>query len=141
MSVALFQHLASAVSAVVEAVNPCAMQETLSWAAPPGALLHLITATPHSLLDALLAHGADNRNVSSSNLLAHEEGLPDPVRREGEVISFRRVTLTAPDGAMLVRELTFEVPHGRSCLIMGPNGLCCRLPTPYAAIASGVLSV
>ncbi len=65
---------------------------------------------------------ADARNVSSSNLIAHEEGLPDPVRNEGEVISFKRVALNAPDGTALVRELTFEVPRGRSCLIMGPNG-------------------
>ena len=69
---------------------------------------------------------ADARNVSSSNLIAHEEGLPDPVRNEGEVISFKRVALNAPDGTALVRELTFEVPRGRSCLIMGPNG---RPPT------------
>lgn len=33
-----------------------------------------------------------------------------------------RVTLLAPDGALLVRNLTFEVIPGRSVLIMGPNG-------------------
>lgn len=65
---------------------------------------------------------ADARNVSSSNLIAHGAGLPDPVRIEGAVVSFRRVALNAPDGTALVRELTFEVPRGRSCLIMGPNG-------------------
>jgi len=30
--------------------------------------------------------------------------------------------LNAPDGSALVRELTFEVPKGRSIIIMGPNG-------------------
>ena len=44
------------------------------------------------------------------------------MRREGEIIAFDRVALNAPDGTTLVRELTFEVPRGRSCLIMGPNG-------------------
>lgn len=33
-----------------------------------------------------------------------------------------RVALNAPDGAALVRGLTFEVPRGRSIIIMGPNG-------------------
>ena len=70
---------------------------------------------------------ADNRNLSSTDLIAHEEGLPDPVRREGEIVAFHRVALNAPDGTTLVRELTFEVPRGRSCLIMGPNGAPCLL--------------
>lgn len=34
----------------------------------------------------------------------------------------RRVALNAPDGTPLVRELTFDVPTGRSVLVMGPNG-------------------
>ena len=33
-----------------------------------------------------------------------------------------RLALNAPDGTALVRELTFEVPPGRSVLVMGPNG-------------------
>ena len=33
-----------------------------------------------------------------------------------------RVALNAPDGTPLVRELTFDVPVGRSVLVMGPNG-------------------
>ena len=33
-----------------------------------------------------------------------------------------RVALNAPDGTPLVRELTFDVPAGRSVLVMGPNG-------------------
>ncbi len=33
-----------------------------------------------------------------------------------------RVALNAPDGTPLVRELSFEVPPGRSVLVMGPNG-------------------
>ncbi len=65
---------------------------------------------------------ADYRNVSSSNLIEDVEGLPEPKRHEGEVVRFQRVALNAPDGTRLVRELTFEVPRGRSCLIMGPNG-------------------
>ncbi len=35
---------------------------------------------------------------------------------------FCRVALNAPDGTPLVRELTFDVPAGRSVLVMGPNG-------------------
>lgn len=33
-----------------------------------------------------------------------------------------RVYLSAPDDTPLVSELSFEVPAGRSVLIMGPNG-------------------
>lgn len=33
-----------------------------------------------------------------------------------------RVALNAPDGTRLVRQLTFDVPVGRSIMIMGPNG-------------------
>jgi ABC-type multidrug transport system fused ATPase/permease subunit len=33
-----------------------------------------------------------------------------------------RVALNAPDGTALVRDLTFDVPRGRSIIIMGPNG-------------------
>ena len=33
-----------------------------------------------------------------------------------------RVALNSPDGTKLVRELTFEVPPGRSIMVMGPNG-------------------
>ena len=32
------------------------------------------------------------------------------------------MALNAPDGTPLVRELTFDVPTGRSVLVMGPNG-------------------
>lgn len=32
------------------------------------------------------------------------------------------MALNAPDGTALVRELTFDVPRGRSIIIMGPNG-------------------
>ncbi|CAL8463002.1 g2536 [Coccomyxa elongata] len=65
-----------------------------------------------------------NRNVSSSTLLAdmQPESLPEPRRHEGDIIKFHRVALNAPDGTALVRELTFEVPPGRSVLVMGPNG-------------------
>ena len=33
-----------------------------------------------------------------------------------------RLALYAPDGTVLVKELTFDVPPGRSVIIMGPNG-------------------
>ena len=33
-----------------------------------------------------------------------------------------RLALYAPDGSVLVKELTFDVPPGRSVIIMGPNG-------------------
>ena len=32
------------------------------------------------------------------------------------------MALNAPDGTALVRDLTFDVPRGRSIIIMGPNG-------------------
>ena len=37
-------------------------------------------------------------------------------------IRFTRVSLDAPDGTPLVRDLTFEVTRGVSVLLMGPNG-------------------
>ena len=33
-----------------------------------------------------------------------------------------RVGLNSPDGTVLVRQLSFSVPHGQSVMIMGPNG-------------------
>lgn len=33
-----------------------------------------------------------------------------------------RVALNSPDGTALVRQLSFQVPHGQSVMIMGPNG-------------------
>ena len=46
----------------------------------------------------------------------------EPRRLEGDVVSFHRVFLSAPDGTTLVKELSFEVPQGSSVIIMGPNG-------------------
>ena len=37
-------------------------------------------------------------------------------------LASRRLALYAPDGTVLVKELTFDVPPGRSVIIMGPNG-------------------
>ncbi|KAI7844147.1 hypothetical protein COHA_002282 [Chlorella ohadii] len=69
------------------------------------------------------------RNISSSGLLLPTspdggplEPLPEPRRLEGEVVRFHRVYLSSPDGVMLVKEMSFDVQPGRSCLIMGPNG-------------------
>mmetsp|Transcript_1337 Transcript_1337/g.3997 ORF Transcript_1337/g.3997 Transcript_1337/m.3997 type:complete len:758 (-) Transcript_1337:479-2752(-) len=69
------------------------------------------------------------RNVSSSNMLAAaledeeaEDEIPPPARHDGRIIRFDRVALNAPDGTRLVRQLTFDVPVGRSIMIMGPNG-------------------
>ena len=69
------------------------------------------------------------RNVSSSGSLAPPTAPdgsllppPQPLRQEGDVVSFHRVYLSAPDGSPLVKELSFSVPVGRSVLIMGPNG-------------------
>lgn len=68
------------------------------------------------------------RNVSSTHRLQLSPSggdlapPPEPVRHEGEEVAFKRVYLSAPDGAPLVRELSFEVSPGRSCLLMGPNG-------------------
>jgi ABC-type uncharacterized transport system fused permease/ATPase subunit len=69
------------------------------------------------------------RNVSSSGSFippsAPDGSLlppPEPNRAEGAVVAFNRVYLSSPDGTPLVRELSFEVPTGRSVLVMGPNG-------------------
>jgi ABC-type uncharacterized transport system fused permease/ATPase subunit len=35
---------------------------------------------------------------------------------------FKHVTLYSPDGSLLVRDLSFQVPRGGSVIIMGPNG-------------------
>eukprot|EP00879_Flechtneria_rotunda_P006749 GHRR01007092.1.p1 GENE.GHRR01007092.1~~GHRR01007092.1.p1 ORF type:complete len:574 (+),score=196.19 GHRR01007092.1:869-2590(+) len=45
-----------------------------------------------------------------------------PKRVTGDVICFHRVALDAPDGMPLVRDLSFEVRHGCSVMLMGPNG-------------------
>ena len=39
-----------------------------------------------------------------------------------DMVTVRRVALNSPDGTALVRQLSFEVPHGQSVMIMGPNG-------------------
>ena len=69
------------------------------------------------------------RNISSSGSLllpVHEDGglepPCEPQRLEGDVVSFHRVFLSAPDGTTLVKELSFSVPIGSSVIIMGPNG-------------------
>ncbi|KAL4857317.1 ABC transporter D family member 2 [Chlorella vulgaris] len=69
------------------------------------------------------------RNVSSSGSLlpasSSTGGLQPPLepqRVEGDIVAFRRVHLSSPDGAVLVQELSFEVLAGRSVLLMGPNG-------------------
>ena len=55
-----------------------------------------------------------------------EVGTPPPpaartVSADG-AIRFSRVSLDAPDGTPLVRDLTFEVARGASVMLMGPNG-------------------
>ena len=50
-----------------------------------------------------------------------EPPLP-PRRLTGDVLRCHRVSLDAPDGTPLVRELSFEVSPGRSAMIMGQNG-------------------
>lgn len=65
------------------------------------------------------------RNVLSYPLESESpaaDPLPEPSRSEGAIISFRRLALNAPDDTPLVRELSFDVPPGRSVMIMGPNG-------------------
>ncbi len=69
------------------------------------------------------------RNVSSSGSLLlppNERGFLEPPcepkRLEGDIVSFHRVFLSAPDGTTLVKELSFTVPQGSSVIIMGPNG-------------------
>lgn len=45
-----------------------------------------------------------------------------PRRLTGDTLKCHRVSLDAPDGTPLVRELSFEVTPGRSAMIMGQNG-------------------
>jgi len=97
------------------------------------------TSRVSELLEQVAALGGDAservhtqlylRNVSSSGSLALPQNdggefMPpcEPQRIEGEIVSFKRVFLSAPDGTSLVKELSFEVPIGSSVLIMGPNG-------------------
>lgn len=48
--------------------------------------------------------------------------VPPPMRTAGDAISFDRVTISSPDGTVLVRDLTFTVELGKSVLLTGPNG-------------------
>ncbi|KAK9815509.1 hypothetical protein WJX72_004862 [[Myrmecia] bisecta] len=61
------------------------------------------------------------RNLSSGTLKLDGD-IPEPKRLPGDIIKFKRVALSSPDGTPLVRDLTFDVPIGSSILIMGPNG-------------------
>jgi ABC-type uncharacterized transport system fused permease/ATPase subunit len=97
------------------------------------------TSRVSELLEQVAALGGDGsqqvhtqlylRNVSSSGSLLlpqdnHGSLEPpcEPQRIEGDVVSFHRVFLSAPDGTTLVKELTFKVNPGSSVIIMGPNG-------------------
>lgn len=40
----------------------------------------------------------------------------------GTYIDFKNVPIVSPNGDVLVRSLSFSVPHGRHLLIVGPNG-------------------
>ena len=44
------------------------------------------------------------------------------VINEDNLIKFDQVPLVTPNGDVLVRELSFEVPSGRNVLVCGPNG-------------------
>ncbi|KAJ7562838.1 hypothetical protein O6H91_03G086200 [Diphasiastrum complanatum] len=46
----------------------------------------------------------------------------DSIKLQSDVYRFENVTLCAPDGTLLVRELSFEVLPGNSVIVMGPNG-------------------
>lgn len=97
------------------------------------------TSRVSELLEQVAALGGDGservhaqlylRNVSSSGSLAPPAAPdgsflppPQPARTEGQIVAFKRVYLSSPDGTPLVRELSFEVPPGASVLVMGPNG-------------------
>lgn len=44
------------------------------------------------------------------------------IKEDGERVAFERLTLTAPTGRTLVRDLTLEVRRGQRLLITGPSG-------------------
>mmetsp|Transcript_9904 Transcript_9904/g.27816 ORF Transcript_9904/g.27816 Transcript_9904/m.27816 type:complete len:651 (-) Transcript_9904:43-1995(-) len=61
--------------------------------------------------------------------LEHPEVLPlprskvhPPEFKDGEHLKFEHVTVYKPDGRLLVKDLSFEVPRGRRIIITGENG-------------------
>eukprot|EP01095_Lingulamoeba_sp_RSL-Kostka_P001851 TRINITY_DN1264_c2_g6_i1.p1 TRINITY_DN1264_c2_g6~~TRINITY_DN1264_c2_g6_i1.p1 ORF type:complete len:670 (-),score=197.82 TRINITY_DN1264_c2_g6_i1:257-2266(-) len=45
-----------------------------------------------------------------------------PSFKKSDIIAFENVSIVAPDGQTLVKDLSFEVNHGDNLLISGPNG-------------------
>ena len=66
-----------------------------------------------------LAQGEAPQNSPSSNDSVTEH---PPRRISGDRLKLEHVSLTSPDGTVLVQDLCFEVTAGRSVLLMGPNG-------------------
>ncbi|KAH9325357.1 hypothetical protein KI387_005535, partial [Taxus chinensis] len=62
--------------------------------------------------------------IANDELLGDSNGIQPhpPLMVLDEIIKFDNVTVFAPDGTLLVRELSFEVLPGNSVIIMGPNG-------------------
>ncbi|KAH9320600.1 hypothetical protein KI387_015239 [Taxus chinensis] len=62
--------------------------------------------------------------IANDTLLGDSNGIQPhpPLMVLDEIIKFDNVTVFAPDGTLLVRELSFEVLPGNSVIIMGPNG-------------------
>ena len=65
-----------------------------------------------------------NLDEQGDKVGALSAGLPErrPRRLCGDCLRFDHVSLTSPDGTVLVTDLTFEVSAGQSVLLMGPNG-------------------
>lgn len=59
-----------------------------------------------------------------NSLFEKQLGSPPipPTFLRGDLIRFEKASIIAPDGQVLVRDLTFEVKPGSNLLIAGPNG-------------------
>lgn len=76
--------------------------------------------------------GQKKANIMKTSLMnetcqgenSEEELLPPlpPKYEYADLIRFERVTVSSPDGTVLVRDLSFEVREGESVILMGPNG-------------------
>jgi ATP-binding cassette subfamily D (ALD) protein 3 len=41
---------------------------------------------------------------------------------KGDMIKFENVDIVSPEGKLLVKNVSFEVPPGRNVMVTGPNG-------------------
>ena len=66
-----------------------------------------------------LVQGEASETASASSDVLQEH---PPRRICGDRLKLEHVSLSSPDGTVLVHDLSFEVTAGSSVLLMGPNG-------------------